>query len=58
MALVQSAVGENEQALASLMRGYDERDMCMIHLEVNLQMDFLRNDSRFKTLSRRIGLSR
>ena len=51
-------MGENEQALASLMRGYDERDMCMIHLEVNLQMDFLRNDSRFKTLSRRIGLSR
>ena len=57
MALVQGAVGETNQALESLMRGYDQRDMWMIYLEVDPHNDSLRADSRFKTLSRKIGLS-
>lgn len=57
VASVQTAMGETEQALESLTRGYDQRDMWMIYLGVDPGMDPLRNDSRFMRLSRGIGLS-
>lgn len=58
IAMVQNAVGETEPALDSLFRGYKQRDLWMIDLEVDPHMDSLRSDSRFKTLSQNIGLSR
>lgn len=54
---VQNAVGEDEKAIESLAGGYDQRDMWMIYLEVDPDMDSLRGDSRFKALSQKIGLS-
>ena len=54
IALVQTAVGKTQQALESLTRACERGDMC--YREVNPSMDPLRNNSRFLTLSRRIGL--
>jgi len=56
IASVQTAMGETQQAFESLTRAYEQRDMWMIYLAVDPGMDPLRNDSRFVTLSRGIGL--
>ena len=56
-AQVETAMGDTQQAFESLARAYDQRDMWLIYLEVDPHTDVLRNDSRFKVLSRRIGLS-
>jgi TolB-like protein/DNA-binding winged helix-turn-helix (wHTH) protein/Tfp pilus assembly protein PilF len=56
IALVQIGLAERDQAMASLERGYADRDLWMIFLGVDPHMDDLRSDPRFKDLLRRVGL--
>jgi tetratricopeptide (TPR) repeat protein len=56
IAPVQIGLGERDQAIASLEQGYTDRDQWMLYLKVDLHMDDLRSDPRFKDLLRRVGL--
>jgi hypothetical protein len=49
-------LGDKEQTLARLQKGYEERDFRMTLLSVAFEFDYLRSDPRFKELLRRIGL--
>ena len=49
-------LGQKEEALAWLQKGYEERDFRMTLLSVSFEFDNLRSDPRFKELVRRIGL--
>jgi len=52
-----AAVGDNEEALAWLERAYAEHDNGLTGLKVNPSWDPLRNDPRFQSLLRRVGLT-
>ena len=52
-----AAVGDNEEALAWLERAYAEHDNRLTGLKVSPGWDPLRNDSRFQSLLRRVGLA-
>ncbi len=56
IALVQIGLGQKNQAIASLERGYAARDQWMLYLQVDPHLDNLRSDQRFNDLVRRIGL--
>jgi len=56
VALVQIGLGERDQAITSLERGYTDRDLWMMFLKVDPHMDDLRSDPRFQDLLRRVGL--
>jgi len=56
ISLVQVGLGENDEAIASLEKGYASRDQWMMYLKVDPKMDDLRADPRFKDLLRRVGL--
>jgi Tfp pilus assembly protein PilF len=56
IALVQTGLGERDQAIASLEQGYTNRDEWMMFLKADPRWDDLRSDPRFKELLRRIGL--
>ncbi|HEX2269268.1 MAG TPA: protein kinase [Pyrinomonadaceae bacterium] len=49
-------LGQNEQALYWLQRGYEERDFRLRHISVMFEFDNLRSDPRFVELVRRMGL--
>ena len=49
-------LGDREQAVAWLDRGYDDRSNNMIFLNVVPQFDTLRSEPRFQSLRHRIGL--
>lgn len=51
-------LGKKDQALASLQRLADQREMSMIFLKVDPAWDPLRTDPRFQDLERRVGLLR
>lgn len=51
-------LGKKEQALASLERLADQREMSMIFLKVDPAWDPLRDDPRFEDLERKVGLLR
>jgi hypothetical protein len=55
-AIIHTALGENEQALAWLQKAYDEHDWPLVVLGVEPRLDPLRADSRFRSLLRRVGL--
>jgi TolB-like protein/class 3 adenylate cyclase len=55
IALMWAAIGEMEEALTWLERGYLERDPWMLSLKVRPEFDPLRSDPRFDDLLRRIG---
>ena len=55
IALVYNALGETDQALAWLEKGYEQRDPKMIFLKVESRWDNLRGDPRFQDISRRVG---
>jgi TolB-like protein/DNA-binding winged helix-turn-helix (wHTH) protein/Tfp pilus assembly protein PilF len=56
VALVQIGLGKHDQAIASLERGYMNRDQWMMYLKVDPRLDDLRSDPRFQELRRRVGL--
>jgi tetratricopeptide (TPR) repeat protein len=49
-------LGEKDEALRWLEKGYEERSYCMIWLKTDPRLDPLRSDPRLTDLMRRIGL--
>jgi TolB-like protein/Tfp pilus assembly protein PilF len=56
-ATIEAALGEKDQAFAWLERGFNGRDPYLTRLRVDVAMDPLRSDARFKMLLRRVGLA-
>ena len=56
LAVLYAALGERDQAFASLERAYAVRDLQMQFLGVDPDYDSLRSDPRFPDLLRRVGL--
>jgi len=56
VALVLSALGEKDEALASLEKGCTERDVRLTILKVDPRWDSLRDNPRFVAILKRIGL--
>lgn len=55
-AMVHSALGEKDEAIAWLEKGYEERDPAMSSLKIDPIWDSLRSDPRFVALLERLGL--
>ena len=55
IASIYAALGEKDEALAWLEKGYEERGFQMQYLKVDPRWDNLRSDTRFANLIRRIG---
>ncbi|HEY8224878.1 MAG TPA: winged helix-turn-helix domain-containing protein [Pyrinomonadaceae bacterium] len=55
IALVYNALGETDQALAWLEKGYKKRDPRMTFLKTDGRLNNLREDPRFQDLMRRVG---
>lgn len=58
IAVVYSGLGEKDQAIAWLEKGYVDRHVAMAWLKIEPKFDVLRSDPRFQDLMRRIGLPR
>ena len=56
LAIVNTALGEWDAALASLHQACENREAWLVWLKVEPRHDPLRNDARFNHLLRRIGL--
>ena len=57
LAMVYNALGETDQSLAWLEKGYEQREPKMTFLKVEPKWNNLRNDARFQNLLRRVGLT-
>jgi hypothetical protein len=55
--IIYAALGDKDKALEFLERAYDERSYYMTWLNVDFQLDSLRDDPRFKDIVRRTGLT-
>ena len=58
LAILLTALGEREQAFASLEQAYRAHDIQLQYLGVEAGLDPLRSDPRFADLVRRVGLAR
>jgi TolB-like protein/DNA-binding winged helix-turn-helix (wHTH) protein/Tfp pilus assembly protein PilF len=56
LAVIHTALNENDVAMEYLQRAYDERDWAMFILATEPRLDPLRNDSRFQEVAKKIGL--
>jgi TolB-like protein/DNA-binding winged helix-turn-helix (wHTH) protein/Tfp pilus assembly protein PilF len=56
LAVLYAALGEREQAFASLEKAYAVHDLQLQYLGAERGFDSLRDDPRFKDLKRRVGL--
>jgi TolB-like protein/Tfp pilus assembly protein PilF len=56
VAIIYAALGEKDQALNWLEKGYEERATKMTFLKIEPFLDNLRSDPRFAALVRRVGL--
>jgi TolB-like protein/lipoprotein NlpI len=56
-AIIEGALGEKDQAFAWLEKGFNGRDPYLARLRVDVAMDSLRSDPRFKILVLRVGLA-
>jgi tetratricopeptide (TPR) repeat protein len=56
LAVLYTALGEKEQAFASLEKAYAAHDLQLQSLGADNSFDSLREDARFKDLMRRVGL--
>ena len=54
--VLHTALGEREQAFASLEKAYSAHDQQLQYLGIEPAFDSLRSDARFKDLMRRVGL--
>jgi tetratricopeptide (TPR) repeat protein len=57
LANLYTALGDKEQAIASLQKAYEDRDNQLIQIKALRDFDLLRSDPRFQDLLRRIGLT-
>ena len=57
LALIYHGLGERDEALRWLERGYSQRDQMIVFLKVEPKWDGLRGDPRFQDLVRRVGLT-
>ena len=55
-AIIHTALGETEQALAWLQKAYNEHAWALVVLGVEPRLDPLRSDSRFQSLLSKVGL--
>jgi DNA-binding winged helix-turn-helix (wHTH) protein/TolB-like protein/Flp pilus assembly protein TadD len=55
VALVYNGLGERDETLAWLEKGYEQRDVRMTFLKVDSKWDNLRTDARFISLVKRMG---
>ncbi len=55
-AVVYAALGEKDQAMASLEKAFEERSWYVTDLAVDPKVDNLRSDPRFQDLLRRMNL--
>jgi serine/threonine protein kinase/predicted Zn-dependent protease len=56
-ALLNTHLGQKDEAFAWLEKSFDERDPLIVQLKTNPEFDTLRDDPRFQDLLRRVGLS-
>ena len=56
LALIHLELGERDRALDSLERGVDDHSQMQCYLNVEPALDSLRDEPRFRALSRRLGL--
>jgi len=56
IATFHARLGDNDEAIQWLEKGYEERDFRMTLLSVSPEFDGLRSDPRFRELVRRMGL--
>jgi len=56
IALIYNGLGERDETLVWLERGFQQRDPRMIFLKVEPKWNNLRSDPRFTDLVRRVGL--
>jgi hypothetical protein len=49
-------LGNNDEAMKALEKGYEEREFRMTLLSVSQEFDGMRSDPRFRELVRRMGL--
>jgi eukaryotic-like serine/threonine-protein kinase len=56
-AIIEGALGEKDQAFAWLEKGFNGRDPYLARLRVDVAMDPLRSDARFRVLLQRVGLA-
>jgi eukaryotic-like serine/threonine-protein kinase len=54
-AMIEAALGNKDEAFASLEKAYNQRDTYLIRLKVDDALDGLRSDPRFERLLRRVG---
>jgi TolB-like protein/DNA-binding winged helix-turn-helix (wHTH) protein/Tfp pilus assembly protein PilF len=57
IAIIYAGLGQKDQAVVWLEKGYQERSTWMVWLKVDPRLDVLRSDPRFQDLLRRVGLS-
>jgi tetratricopeptide (TPR) repeat protein len=57
IAIIYAGLGQKDQALVWLEKGYQERSAWMVWLKVDPRLDALHSDPRFQDLLRRVGLS-
>ena len=57
MAGVYATLGETDEAIDWLNKGYEQRVFSMFFVRVDPLFDPIRDDARFQELVRRIGLS-
>jgi tetratricopeptide (TPR) repeat protein len=55
MATAHAALGDKDEALAYLRRGYQERSACIPDIKTDPRLDTLRSDLRFQELLRKVG---
>lgn len=56
LALIYIGLGQNDQAFKALERAYREHSDMMVYLNVDPRLDYIRSDSRFADLIRRVGV--
>jgi TolB-like protein/Tfp pilus assembly protein PilF len=56
-AFIYAALGENDQAIAYLEKGYEERAFQMQFLKVDPRWDKLKGDPRFQEILKKVGLA-